>query len=310
VRPTTGRPEQDGHPEPAPGSTPQQFPLYPNQQYPQQPDPRQYAGPPGSPPPVAPAAGSTPVAGADQLLRTAEPRDLAEAAARIDLARWLRLIDADEHEGRLAHLQNVRRIGELQGVLDGIPPLAELQQRHATYVPPPVDQSGFFPGSSSLVPYSAPPSRVRRLPRTSPQRQDVPPPDVGIGPYGRQFERADPRMISHRMIQRPILTPWGMRTRLEVRKETNVYAVVSLVLAISGLFVCPPAAILGVAVGHWSLAQIKVSDRALEQGTVVAIGEAPQSGRAVALIGVIFGYLVIALYIVIAVVLVVQDTNT
>jgi hypothetical protein len=62
-----------------------------------------------------------------------------------------------------------------------------------------------------------------------------------------------------------------------------------------------------VAAGHWSLAQIKVSDRALQQGTVVAIGEPPQSGRGVAIAGVIVGYAVIALYIVIVIVAITQD---
>ena len=242
----------------------------------------------------------------DQPLRAAGHPDLDEAAARIDLARWLRLIDADEHEGRLAHLRNVRTMGELHALLDGIPPMMELQQRRATYVPEPVQQPGILPGSSSLVSYSAAPVRARRLPRTSPQRQDVPPPDVGIGPYGRQFERADPRVISHRMLQAPILTPWGMRSQLVVRKETNAYAIVSLVLSISG-FLCLPTALLGVAAGHWSLAQIKVSDRALQQGTVVAIGEPPQSGRGVAITGVIVGYVVIALYIVFVVYGIAQD---
>ena len=244
----------------------------------------------------------------DQPLRAAGASDLGEAAARIDLARWLRLIDADEHEGRLAHLRNVRTMGELHALLDGIPPMVELQQRRATYVPEPVQEPGILPGSSSLVPYSAAPVKAQRLPRTSPQRQDVPPPDVGIGPYGRQFERADPRVISHRMMQKPILTPWGMRSQVVVRRETNVYAIVSLVLSISGLFLCPPTALLGVAAGHWSLSQIKVSDRALQQGTVVAIGEPPQSGRGLAITGVIVGYLVIALYIAIAAYAIAQNS--
>jgi hypothetical protein len=244
----------------------------------------------------------------DQPLRAAAQPDLDEAAARIDLSRWLRLIDADEHAGRLAHLRNVRTMGELHALLDGIPPMAELQQRRATYVPEPVQSSGMLPGSSSLVPYSVAPVKARRLPRTSPQRQDVPPPDVGIGPYGRQFERADPRVISHRMMQRPILTPWGMRSQLVVHKETNVYAIVSLVLSISGIALCPPTAILGVAAGHWSLAQIKVSDRALQQGTVVAIGEPPQSGRGVAIAGLIVGYAVIAVYVAIVIIEIVQHS--
>lgn len=244
----------------------------------------------------------------DQPLRAAGAPDLDEAAARIDLARWLRLIDADEHEGRLAHLRNVATMGELHALLDGIPPMVELQQRRATYVPEPVQAPGILPGSSSLVPYSAAPAKTRPLPRTSPQRQDVPPPDVGIGPYGRQFERADPRVISHRMMQRPILTPWGIRSQLVVRKETNVYAIVSLVLSISGIALCPPTAILGVGAGHWSLAQIKVSDRALQQGTVVAIGEPPQSGRGVAIAGVIVGYVVIAFYIVVVIIAIAQNS--
>ena len=217
----------------------------------------------------------------DQPLRAAGPADLDEAAARIDLARWLRLIDADEHEGRLAHLRNVRTMGELHGLLDGIPPMASCSNAVPPTCRSPSQQPGILPGFVVAGPVlgcagqgpttpahlAAAPGRaaagrghrsVRAAVRTGRPAGDQPPDDAA----------ADPHAVGDAVTARRAQGDQRLRDR-EPRA-----------LDLRDCSCCPPTAILGVAAGHWSLAQIKVSDRALQQGTVVAIGEPPQSGRA------------------------------
>lgn len=221
---------------------------------------------------------------------TSAERDLANE--RIRLSEQVRYIDADEAAGRSAHLVNVRTVGELAAVVDDLPDLGDLRIRQSSAIAAP--PSG-YPGSTvaTWAPGSVPAERKVRLPLTSPGREDAPLPDLPYGPYGDQFGRADPRVLSHRVVTRVVPTAWGPTWQTQVVRQTSRMAVISFVCALVG-FACMITAPVGIVTGHLALAQIKRSDLALAQGTVAAVGEQPQQGRGFAIAGLVISYVIVA----------------
>lgn len=239
-------------------------------------------------------------------LRAVTPVERAYADERITLSEQARFIDADEAAGRRAHLTNVRTVGELAAVVDDLPDLGDLRQQqttttvvatqpawpgaHAAQLAPAAPMTPGEPGDLALwSPGDAPAPRKVRLPLTSPGREDAPPPDLPLGPYGDQFAHADPRGLSHRVVTRVVPTAWGPTWQTTVVRQTNRYAVASLTLGICGVM-CGATAPIGVVTGHMALSQIKKSDLAFQQGTVAAVGEQPQEGRGLAIAGLITSY--------------------
>ena len=234
---------------------------------------------------------------ASTYLRAVTPVEREFANERIRLSEQARFIDADESAGRSAHLVNVRTVGELAAVVDDLPDLGDLRARRsgALAVPP----SGYpapVPGAAvaSWAPGAVPAPRKVRLPLTSPGREDAPPPDLPYGPYGDQFDQADPRVLSHRVVTRVVPTAWGPTWQTLVVRQTNRMAVISFVCGLAAL-VCTITAPVGVVTGHLALAQIRRSDLALAEGTVAAVGEQPQQGRGLAIAGLIISYVFVAL---------------
>jgi len=214
-------------------------------------------------------------------LRPASDEERAQARERIDLSTRQGRIDAAEGQGRIAHLARVRTLGELMAVVDDLPPLPELRSR------------------ASRPPRSGPPAPARppvppdvRLPLTSPGRADAPPPDVPYGPYGDQFAGTDPRSVSHRVVPQVVPTAWGPTWQLRVVPQTNRWAITSLVLGIASMVVafCLPIGMVGAVAGHVAVHQIRLSDDAIDAGTVVAVGVQPQTGRGLAVAGLVLSY--------------------
>lgn len=235
---------------------------------------------------------------ASTYLRTVTPFERQLANERIQLSEQVRFIDADEAAGRSAHLVNVRTIGELAAVVDDLPDLGDLRAGQSSVVA--VPSSGYpqpVPGSTiaNWAPGAVPTPRRVRLPLTSPGREDAPLPDLPYGPYGDQFGLADPRVLSHRVVTRVVPTAWGPTWQTQVIRQTNRMAVISLVCGIVALFSCGITGAVGVVTGHIAMQQIRRSDLALAQGTVAAVGEAPQQGRGLALAGLILSYAFVAL---------------
>ncbi len=231
-------------------------------------------------------------------LRAVTPAERELATERIRLSEQVRFIDADEAAGRGAHLVNVRTVGELAAVIDDLPDLGDLRARRSSAVVMPT--SGYptpAPGSAvaNWAPGSVPEARKVRLPLTSPGREDAPPPELPDGPYGDQFGRADPRILSHRVVTRVVPTAWGPTWQTQVIRQTNRMAVISLVCGIVAPFSCGITGTVGVVTGHIAMQQIKRSDLALAQGTVAAVGEQPQEGRGLAIAGLITSYVFVAL---------------
>ena len=234
---------------------------------------------------------------ASTYFRAVTPVERALANERIGLSEQVRFIDADEAAGRSAHLVNVRTVGELAAVVDDLPDLGDLRARQSSAVAvPPAGYPSPAPGSTvaNWAPGAVPAPRKVRLPLTSPGREDAPPPDLPYGPYGDQFGRADPRVLSHRVVTRVVPTAWGPTWQTQVVRQTNRMAVISFVCGLAAP-VCTITAPVGVVTGHLALAQIKRSDLALAQGTVAAVGEQPQQGRGLAIAGLIISYVFVAL---------------
>lgn len=237
-----------------------------------------------------------------QYQRLASAADHDQAHERITLAYRLGVIDADECAGRLAHLAQVRTFGELAAVLADLPPLAQLWARQQAAPgwpsppPRPGSPSAAGPAVVQPVPPAYPGSQQQpavRLPLTSPGRADAPPPQVPYGPYGNRFAGTDPRTVSHRVVPRVVPTAWGPTWQLAVVRQTNRWAVTSLVLGIASIVIafCLPIGLIGAVAGHLALHQIRLSDDAIDAGTVVAVGEQPQTGRGMAIAGLVLSYL-------------------
>lgn len=227
---------------------------------------------------------------ASTYLRAVTPAERDLADERIRRSEQVRFIDPDEAAGRSAHLVNVRTVGELAAVVDDLPDLGDLRARQSSAITAPT-----APGATiaAWTPGAVPSPRKVRLPLTSPGREDAPLPDLPYGPYGDQFGQADPRVLSHRVVTRVVPTAWGPTWQTQVLRQTNRMAVISLVCGLASLL-CMISAPVGVVTGHLALAQIKRSDLALAQGTVAAVGEAPQEGRGLAIAGLIVSYVIVA----------------
>ncbi len=250
--------------------------------------------------------------------------DLDVAAERIHRSADVRFIDAGERDARLAALGRVRTVGEVLGVVGDLPELDALRgaaPRSAhpapTSGPPgprppagaqppvlPVPMPAAMPvpvPAAMPVPVPAampprPPGPLRRLPITSPGREDAPPPTVPYGPYGDRYAGTDPRALSLRLVTQVVPTAWGPTWQVTVVRQTNRYAMWSLILGCIGVF-CGGAAPAGIIAGHAGLVQIRRSENALAVGTVVAVGEQPQEGRGLAIAGLIVSYLVTAAWL-------------
>ena len=232
---------------------------------------------------------------------TATERELADE--RIRRSGQALVIDADECAGRLAHLSSVRTVGELAAIVDDLPDLGDLRARGAAPIRPSAAPMVVQPTVAGPT-VALPTPRRGRLPVTSPGRADGPPPDLPPGPYGHQFVDADPRVLS-RVVTRVVPTAWGPSWQTTVVRQTNRYAVSSLVLGIAGVFCGIPAPI-GIVTGYLALVQIRTSDVALQRGTVAAVGEQPQTGRGLAKAGLIVSSCVTGLYLVLLVVVIVM----
>jgi hypothetical protein len=98
--------------------------------------------------------------------------------------------------------------------------------------------------------------------------------------------------VSHRVVPQVVPTAWGPTWQLRVVRQTNRWAVTSLVLGIASVVVafCLPIGVIGAVAGHVALHQIRLSDDAIDAGTVVAVGVQPQTGRGLAIAGLILAY--------------------
>jgi len=227
---------------------------------------------------------------ASTYLRAVTPAERDLADERIRRSEQVRFIDPDEAAGRSAHLVNVRTVGELAAVVDDLPDLGDLRAGQSSAITAPTAPAATI---AAWTPGAVPSPRKVRLPLTSPGREDAPLPDLPYGPYGDQFGQADPRVLSHRVVTRVVPTAWGPTWQTQVLRQTNRMAVISLVCGLASLL-CMISAPVGVVTGHLALAQIKRSDLALAQGTVAAVGEAPQEGRGLAIAGLIVSYVIVA----------------